>query len=81
MVTHRKTKSMITDNCNEIRMLLDGTTFYEASSRKTGGSSMGSTIESKINISKHRTKYETNRKKNNQSQRNIKLMSFRGYSK
>ena len=80
-VTHQRTKSTITGNCNEIRMLLDRTTFSEASSRRTGGSSIGNTIENKINISKHRRKYKTNRKKNNQSQRNIKLMSFRGYSK
>ena len=80
-VTHQKTKSTITGNCSKIRMLLDGTTFSEASLRRTGGSSMGSTIESKMNISKHRRKFELNRKKKNRSQRNIKLMSFRGYSK
>ena len=80
-VTHQKTKSTITGNCNETRMLLDGTIFSEASSQKTGGSSMGNTIESKMKISKHRRKYEMDRKKKNRSQRNIKLMSFRGYSK
>ena len=42
---------------------------------------MGSTIESKMKISKHRRKFELNRKKKIRSKRNIKLMSFRGYSK
>ena len=55
--------------------------FSEASLRRTGGSSMGGTKESKMNINKNRRKYKTSRKKNNQGKINIKLMSFRGYSK
>ena len=71
MAKHQQTKSTSTGSSKEIKKQLDGTTYYAASLRKTGGNSTESTIgngtkpkRKQRNHTEHKRKYEKLKKGN-----------------